>query len=241
MQTVAALLVLSLGFVDFNYTACKRICITPNQEGLFVCAADFMRKHRDSRAFFRQGSQCSPRCRSPPLLNLDSQPKFRKVEEFQMEFNYALERRKFEKQWKLLRKQYQEAGMDDEAIKQIYSFDLQWFNSERRYIRRQADLPEDFSVYDLPCSDAEPHVEKILPSSGPLNIPPADRHWWIDEIEDEELLCKLMMLSDEDIELLTAIVFEGKTQSEYALAKSTNQKAVSRRFLQISKILRKGV
>lgn len=60
-----------------------------------------------------------------------------------MEFNYAQERRKFEKQWKILRKQYQEAGMDEDAINKMYQFDLQWLNSERRYIRRQADLPED--------------------------------------------------------------------------------------------------
>lgn len=59
-----------------------------------------------------------------------------------MEFNYALERLRFEKQWKLLRKWYQEAGMDEDAIKKLYQFDLQWFNSERRYIRRRIDLPE---------------------------------------------------------------------------------------------------
>ncbi len=58
-----------------------------------------------------------------------------------MEFNYAQEGRKFERQWKILRKQYQEAGMDEEAISKMYQFDLQWLNSERRYIRRQADLP----------------------------------------------------------------------------------------------------
>lgn len=40
-----------------------------------------------------------------------------------MEFNYALERRKFERRWKILRKQYQEAGMDEESIDKIYSAD----------------------------------------------------------------------------------------------------------------------
>lgn len=158
-----------------------------------------------------------------------------------MKFNYALERRNFEKQWKLLRKQYQEAGMDDESIHKVYQFDLQWFNSERRYIRRQAEIRENITVYDLAYTDEEPLEEKVLPSSGPLNVPPMDRNWWLNEIKDEELLRKLMVLSDSDIELLTAIVIEGRTQSEFALAKGTNQKAVSRQFLQISKFLRKGV
>lgn len=158
-----------------------------------------------------------------------------------MEFNYALERRRFEKQWKLLRKQYQEAGMDEDAINKLYQFDLQWFNSERRYIRHQVDLPEETTVYDFAYPDTEPLVEKILPSSGPLNISPMDRNWWLNEIEDEELLRKLMALSDSDIELLTAIVMEGRTQSEFALAKGTNQQSVSRQFQQIRKIFDKPV
>lgn len=158
-----------------------------------------------------------------------------------MEFNYALERRKFEQQWKILRKQYQEAGIDEAAIGDLYKFDLMWFNSERRYIRHQADLLKDVTVYDLPSPDAESDVEDVLPSSGSLHIPPADHCWWVNEIEDDELLCKLKLLSDFDIELLTALVFDGKTQSELALTKGTNQKAVSRRFIQISKILQKSV
>lgn len=154
-----------------------------------------------------------------------------------MEFNYALERRKFENQWKLLRKQYQEAGMNEEAINQIYEFDLQWFNSERKYIRHQTDLAENATVYDLPSSD----IEEILPGSRALNVIPVDRHWWINEIEDEKLQHRLVSLSDSDIELLTALVFEGKTQTEFALAKGTSQQSISRRFQQIRKILEKGM
>ncbi len=78
MQTAAALLVLSLGFADFNYTDHWKTYDVNNQEGLFAYAADFMRKHRISRAFFRQGSQHDSRCRSPPLLNLAPEPKFRR-------------------------------------------------------------------------------------------------------------------------------------------------------------------
>lgn len=158
-----------------------------------------------------------------------------------MEFNYAQERRKFEKQWKILRKQYQEAGMDEDAINKMYQFDLQWLNSERRYIRRQADLPEDVTVYDFAYSDVCVYTEEILPCSGTLHIPPADHHWWINEIADEGLLQKLMALPDSDIELLTVLVFEGKTQCEFASSKGTSQQSVSWRFKQIRKILEKSV
>ena len=97
------------------------------------------------------------------------------------------------------------------------------------------------TVYDFAYPDTEPLVEKILPSSGPLNVPPMDRNWWLNEIEDEKLLRKLMVLSDSDIELLTAIVMEGRTQSEFASAKGTNQQSVSRQFQQIRKIFDKPV
>ena len=66
MQTAAALLVLSLGFADFNYTAYEKTYSAENQEGLFAYAADFMRKHRGGHIFFKSGSRCC----SPPLLNL---------------------------------------------------------------------------------------------------------------------------------------------------------------------------
>ena len=155
-----------------------------------------------------------------------------------MEFNYALERRKFEKQWKLLWKQYREAGMDEDAIKQIYEFDLQWFNSERRYIRRQADLPEDVTVYDLADSDTEIHVGEVLPSSGPLHVSPVDRLWWINEIDNKDLLCKLKQLSNADIELLTALVFEGKTQRQLAQECGCSQKTISNYLYKIKIFLK---
>lgn len=78
MQTASALLVLSLDFADFNYTNHQETYNANNQEGLFAYAADSMQKHRDGRAFFKRDSQRGPRCRSPPLLNLAPEPKFRR-------------------------------------------------------------------------------------------------------------------------------------------------------------------
>lgn len=78
MQVAAALLVLFLGFANYHCIFRKKFYIAENQEGLFVYAADTMRKHRDSRTFFRLALQLVPRCRSPPLLNLILNPKFRR-------------------------------------------------------------------------------------------------------------------------------------------------------------------
>ena len=40
-----------------------------------------------------------------------------------MSFNNGRERRKFEKAWEILRKEYQEAGMDEESIEKMYQYD----------------------------------------------------------------------------------------------------------------------
>ena len=147
-----------------------------------------------------------------------------------MEFNYALERRKFEKQWAILRRQYEKAGMEKTAIDQLYEFDLQWFNSERRYIRRQEDLPDGVTVDDFPCQEAGQTERGTLPNSGILHTVPKDRYWWVNDIDDEKLLRKLTKLSEDDIELLTALVFEGKTQEQIAQIRGCSQKTISNHF-----------
>lgn len=48
-----------------------------------------------------------------------------------MTFNYAVEKRKFEKVWEKLAKSYAEAGMEPEAIKAMREFDWEIFKSER--------------------------------------------------------------------------------------------------------------
>ena len=42
------------------------------------------------------------------------------------------------------------------------------------------------------------------------------RYWWIEEIENPELVQKLMLLCADDIEVLTCLVFEECTQEETA-------------------------
>lgn len=155
-----------------------------------------------------------------------------------MEFNYALERRKFEKEWTILRQQYVQAGMEQTAINQLYEFDLQWFNSERRYIRRQEDLPDGVTVDDFPCPEADQTESGTLPNSGILRTAPKDRYWWVNDIDDEKLLRKLTKLSVDDIELLTALVFEGKTQGQIAQIRGCSQKTISNHFHRIKKLLK---
>ena len=50
-----------------------------------------------------------------------------------MSFNYGLEKKKFDREWDRLHKEYRAAGMDEAAIKAMYEFDWQRFNAERAY------------------------------------------------------------------------------------------------------------
>ena len=50
-----------------------------------------------------------------------------------MGFNYGLEKKNFDSQWAVTRKQYEEAGMSSEAIQAMYDYDWSVFNATRAY------------------------------------------------------------------------------------------------------------
>ena len=48
-----------------------------------------------------------------------------------MRFNYASEKKKFTKEWDMLRKEYKAAGMCEQDIQAMYEFDLNVFRNNR--------------------------------------------------------------------------------------------------------------
>ncbi len=152
-----------------------------------------------------------------------------------MGFNYAKEKAEFDQQWAEIRKQYEELGMSQDVIEKIRSFDWDWFKSQRRYSNHLADLPEEVTVETIQQASTE-----TIPGDIPASLD-SDPRQWLDEIEDEQLVRKLMQLSKDDIALLTHLVFEEYTQSEIAHQKAQKQQSISRQFQQIKKILGKCV
>ena len=53
-----------------------------------------------------------------------------------MGFHNGYEIKKFERKWNGLRKEYADAGMDEEAIAQMYDFDKSAFLSNRRFYEK---------------------------------------------------------------------------------------------------------
>lgn len=62
-----------------------------------------------------------------------------------MGFNYAREKRKFDKEWEQLHQEYAAAGMSEAAIAQMKAFDWGWFCSRRVYADHVQALPEESS------------------------------------------------------------------------------------------------
>ncbi len=155
-----------------------------------------------------------------------------------MGFNYGLEKKNFDVQWAIIRKQYEDAGMSCEAIQAMYDYDWSVFNATRSYQNHTQEI-------------AEPSFEQSEESYSPLMnkyreaISVTDhycetksRFRWIGGIEDERLLAALESLSDEDLEMLTLYAYEGYSTVELSKAYHIAHQNISKRILEITKILK---
>ena len=155
-----------------------------------------------------------------------------------MGFNYGLEKKNFDSQWAVTRKQYEDAGMSSEAIQAMYDYDWSVFNATRAYQNHTQEI-------------AAPSFEQSEESYSPLMnkyqeaISVTDhycetnsRFAWIGEIEDENLLSALEKLSDEDLELLTLYIYEGYSTVELSKAYGIDHQNISKRIIKITNFLK---
>ena len=57
-----------------------------------------------------------------------------------MGFNYGLEKKNFDRQWAIMRKQYEDAGMSIEVIQAMYEYDWSVFNAARSYQNHMQEI-----------------------------------------------------------------------------------------------------
>lgn len=159
-----------------------------------------------------------------------------------MGFNYGLEKKKFDQEWKKLRREYRAAGMDEAAIKAMYAFDWKGFNAERAYQNHTQRMP--FQQFDddgdTAGEDASALLVKFLDAFAvmPQETDERNRYGWLDEVESEALYARLQKLSDDDIDLLTLYVFEGFSVVEIAAMKGIAHQNVSKKIRRIKKFLK---
>ena len=155
-----------------------------------------------------------------------------------MGFNYGLEKKNFDSQWAMTRKQYEDAGMSNEAIQAMYDFDWSVFNANRSYQNHTQEM-------------AAPSFEQSEESYSPLMnkyqeaVSVTDtyhetksRFAWIGEIESEQLLTALETLKTEDLEIITMYAYEGYDITEISKVYGVSRPTISIKIKRITKFLK---
>ena len=147
-----------------------------------------------------------------------------------MSFNYGLEKKNFDRQWAIVHKQYEDAGMSIEVIQAMYEYDWSVFNAARSYQNHTQEIAapsfeqgeESYSPlmnkYQEAISVTE-HYREIK-----------SRFGWIGKIEDEHLLSALEKLSDNDLGLLTLYIYEGYSTVALSKVYSISHQNISKRM-----------
>ena len=154
-----------------------------------------------------------------------------------MEFNYGLERKRFDSEWNKLRTQYRKAGMDECAIEDMYAFDLEIFNDNRVIAQHEQPFTSDLTGDN---DDKSTLFEKFMDQLSyydSYSIAP-QRYAWLDHIGNERLCRQLSKFRPEDIELLTLSVFECYSCEEIGRMRGTTGQAVGQRLKRLKQQLR---
>lgn len=157
-----------------------------------------------------------------------------------MKLNYGYEYAKFRAEQKKQREYYLSLGMAEEAIAEIEKFDKEEFLSRLRYMEHTQSLSvlngegnDDDSTSPL----YEKFADRLTVTIDTYKQP--NRYGWKDEIENPLFLKAIEELSEEQIELITLIVFEERDQGEIADILGITQGAISQRFATIKKIFQR--
>ena len=155
-----------------------------------------------------------------------------------MGFNYGLEKKNFDSQWAMTRKQYEDAGMSSEAIQAMYDYDWSVFNANRSYQNHTQEM-------------AAPSFEQSEESYSPLMnkyqeaVSVTDtyhetksRFAWIGEIENEQLLTALETLKTEDLEIITMYAYEGYDIAEISKVYGVSRPTISIKIKRITIFLK---
>lgn len=160
-----------------------------------------------------------------------------------MKFNYAVEKKKFDNQWVNLKKEYEEAGMSEEAIQKIYEFDYEQFKKQRTFCRHNQYLETEVEGIGDTEESMNPlmlkYEEKFIVTAKEVYV--ESRFSWIEEIDNPELYDVIHEMKKEDIDLLTMLAIEGYTVTEIAKIQGIAQPTVTKKITRIKKYLKKFI
>ena len=158
-----------------------------------------------------------------------------------MGINFAYARKKFSEAQQKLRKEYKAAGMTDEQILEMYEYDLHQFNRDLAYQRHTQRL----GILEEPDMEEEeghnPLLHKFIDALTVYQQPTgAAKLWWLDEIEDADLIKSLMRLTDDELDLVDMLAFRGCSQRKISERTGKSPTAICLKLKTIRKKLRKS-
>ena len=157
-------------------------------------------------------------------------------------FNYRAEKSRFDILWNRLAVEYREAGMSPEAIEEMRQFDWDEFKRRRNCCLHETLFSELESVEESDDPDpAVPNsriIKQMVVSDTYADTPKSNQYQWLKEITSPTLLNQLLLLSDSDLALINAYMFEGLSQKEISEMLGVNQSVVSRKIKRIKKLLK---
>ena len=155
-----------------------------------------------------------------------------------MGFNYGLEKKKFDRQWAMLRNQYEDAGMSSEAIQAMYDYDWSVFNASRSYQNHTQEIAApSFEQGEESYSPLMNKYQEAISVTEHYHETKS-RFTWIGEIEDERLLSALENLKDEDLEIITMYAYKGYDTVEISKAFGTTKQNISKKIHRISNFIK---
>lgn len=156
-----------------------------------------------------------------------------------MGFNYGLEKKNFDSQWAMTRKQYEDAGMSSEAIQAMYDYDWSVFNANRSYQNHTQEMvAPSFEQSEESYSPLMNKYQEAVSVTDTYHETKS-RFAWIGEIENERLLSALEKLSEDDLKLLTLYTYEGYTVTEISKVLGVSQPTISIKIKRITIFLKK--
>lgn len=156
-------------------------------------------------------------------------------------FNYAREKREFDRRWAILEKEYREAGMPEADIQEMHDYDFGIFRRRRSWATYETPfselLPDDTSNEEMNIES--PTIGERLLAEDTYQLVTTDAHlFWINELTNADLVEQLLQMSKRDLSILSAYVFEGKKQKEIADYYGFSQSDISQKLSRIKKFLK---
>lgn len=153
-----------------------------------------------------------------------------------MNWNNGINKSKFNKTQKEMVRKYRENGMTEEKIRIIQQFDLEVYNSDRRFAEHtQAIISNDNFDGETKNPLLKVFSEKLLEKQkyeqqeNSLN--------WLDEISNPVLVKAIYSLSAEDREILRLIAVNGYTHKEIGELLHTSRQCITSKVQKIRKYL----